>query len=116
MNANEYIEHWDKNRIWEHLKWPRHQQRFKTIASYLYGKTFADVGCAFGHSTFYLKRFRSGEWTGIDFVEKAIEKAGAKFQGIDFRYLENIDALKFCSQFDGVVCSEVIEHDSFTSS
>ncbi|HZX09940.1 MAG TPA: class I SAM-dependent methyltransferase [Acidobacteriota bacterium] len=110
MNAKKYIEHWEKNKVWTHLKWPKHQNRFKTIASFLKGETFIDIGCAYGHSTYWLKKFRDGKWAGLDFSKKAIKIAKEYFKEMNFFYLENIENLKGFMQFDGVVCSEVIEH------
>ena len=113
MNAEEYAEHWDRNKIWLHYRMPRHQKRFRTIASALRGgegRTFADIGCVFGHSTHKLKALVGGEWMGIDFSELAIARAREAFPAIDFRFIENIDGLRHLPQFDGVVCSEVIEH------
>ena len=73
MTAEEYlVNHWIKNKIWTHLKWPKHQARFKECAERCEGKTFCDVGCGLGHSTFYLRKFHPGDWTGIEFFKTAI--------------------------------------------
>lgn len=111
MDAEQYMNHWIKNKVWTHLKWPKHQRRFKTIAGFLEGETFVDVGCAFGHSTAEIEIFRSGAWTGIDFSKRAIERAKMEFPRIDFIYCEDFSLYDHTSRkFDGVVCSEVIEH------
>lgn len=112
MDAEEYLtEHWIKNRIWTHLQRPRHQNRLRTCASYLEGQNFLDVGCALGHSTRELKNYRNGYWSGLEFHKETVEKAIINFPDIRFYHAENFDLLSACGrQFDGVVCSEVIEH------
>jgi len=111
ISAEKYIaEHWMKHKIWKHLKHRKHQERFKTIASFLDGETFIDVGCAYGHSTYWLKKYKAGKWAGLDFSKKAIDIARKHFKGIDFYYLGSVNLLKSFKRFDGVVCSEVIEH------
>jgi len=111
MKAKSYIEdHWIKNEIWAHLKHPKHQIRLRKCASYLEGKRFMDVGCALGHSTDIMKRFYPGNWSGIEFTDKAIEKAKQLFPDITFYYSADFNLLPICGKFDSVVCSEVIEH------
>lgn len=115
MNATEYLNgHWIKKKIWRHLASPIHQRRFDMIASFLPegGKTFADVGCGCGHSTRELaNRKRRGRWTGIDFGTKAIAAAKRRFPELLFEYAETIEGLgESIGRFDGIVCSEVIEH------
>ena len=110
MDAETYIDLWEKHKVWTHLEWPKHQERFRMIASFLRGEALADISCAFGHSTNYLKAMKGGKWTGVDFSAKAVDKAKENFPDIDFLYLAGIEHLKDLPQFDGVVCSEVIEH------
>lgn len=111
MNAKEYLEqHWIKNKVWKRLLVPVHQERFRMIASYLEGKTFADVGCAIGHSTFELSKKKVGKWTGIEFDLNAVLQARQMFPDIDFEYEADTGKLYRLNKFDGVVCSEVIEH------
>lgn len=111
MNATEYLEqHWIKRKVWKRLLVPLHQERFRMIASYLEGKTFADVGCAVGHSTFELSKKKPGDWTGIEFDVSAILKAKEMFPDIKFQYIANTGLLHTLPKYDGVVCSEVIEH------
>jgi len=111
MTAKDYIEkHWIKNKIWTHLEYPRHQDRLKTCVSYLDGEKFIDIGCALGHSTNILKKFRPGTWSGLDFWQKAISQARELFPKIHFYYSNDFNLLPICGQHDGVVCSEVIEH------
>jgi len=111
MNIDEYAAIWERNKTWSHLSWPKHQRRFDLCAERLVGRNFADVGCAFGHSTMELHR-RTGPdstWTGIDFTPKMIGKArkffpeGAWLLWEDFRK-------PLGGEFDSIVCSEVIEH------
>jgi 2-polyprenyl-3-methyl-5-hydroxy-6-metoxy-1,4-benzoquinol methylase len=52
-----------------------------------------------------MKRFCPGNWTGYDMSEKVIAQARALFPGIEF-ITEFMEGRKW----DGVVCSEVIEH------
>lgn len=111
MEARNYIEnHWIKNEIWTHLEHPKHQDRLRNCASYLEGERFIDIGCALGHSTDIMKRFRPGDWSGIEFTEGAIEKAIKLFPEITFYHANDFNLLPVCGKFDGVVCSEVIEH------
>lgn len=110
MDVETYIEHWEKNRIWTHLEWPRHQARLKECASHLKGKRLADIGCAFGHSTYYLNKFRKGDWTGVDFSRKAIINSIKNFPNFRFIFLNSITDLDSIGFYDSVICSEVIEH------
>lgn len=111
MNAIDYLEnHWIKNETWTHLTYPAHQERLKYCADKMIGETFVDVGCGLGHSTSIMKRFHSGDWTGIDFGPKAIEIAKTTFPDIKFILLNSINNISSLNQYDSVVCSEVIEH------
>lgn len=111
MKTKEYLEnHWIKNKIWTHLEWPKHQNRLRMCTSYLEGEKFIDVGCALGHSTYHMKKFLSGNWSGLEFMQEAVEKARELFPEITFYYSKDFNILPICGQFDGVVCSEVIEH------
>ena len=113
MNAEEYLTtHWIKHKVWRNLTREKHQERFRTICSFLEGKTFIDVGCACGHSTDYMSAIVSGIWIGIDFSEQAILKAKGFFPQYKFYYADIFDLVLETgqSQFDSVVCSEMIEH------
>lgn len=111
MEAKDYLEqHWMKNKIWTHLGWPKHQDRFRTCVSYLEGKRFIDVGCGLGHSTNILKKFLPGDWSGFEFMQEATNKAKELFPNITFYYSPDFNFLPICGKFDGVICSEVIEH------
>jgi len=111
MRAKDYLKnHWIKNEMWTHLEWPKHQNRLRACASYLEGERFIDVGCALGHSTDIMKKFMPGNWSGLEFMQEAVEKAKELFPDITFYYSKDFDFLPVCGQFDGVVCSEVIEH------
>lgn len=111
MRAKDYLEnHWIKNKIWTHLEWPKHQNRLKTCASYLEGKSFIDIGCGLGHSTHHMKKFLPGNWSGLEFMQEVIKEAEKLFPEITFYYAKDFNFLPVCGQFDGVVCSEVIEH------
>lgn len=87
-------------------------RRLRTCADKMEGETFADVGCAFGHSTEIMAKRHPGDWTGIDFSEAAIREAVKQFgQTWEFVYCPDVVALSQHPCFyDGVVCSEVIEH------
>jgi len=111
MDAEEYIQkHWVKDLIWRHIAGRRrHHRRLKRCADLMTGSTFADVGCACGHSTAELAKFHPGNWTGIDFSRTAIERAMMEFgDRFNFTYCGSIERL--AGMYDGVVCSEVIEH------
>ena len=110
MTASEYIQKWRKNKVWTHLEWPKHQERLRWCAEQCVGQTFADLGCALGHSTDIMRRFMAGDWTGIDFDAGAIKDAARLFPDITFKFVERPDLLGTLGQFDSVVCSEVIEH------
>lgn len=114
MSVDNYIEqHWIKNRIWEHLSWEKHQLRLKICAGYAAedSASYADIGCACGHSTSILKMFRPGNWIGIDFSARAIAEAKRLFVDIDFLHFKSFAELAQSGlSFDSVVCSEVIEH------
>jgi len=111
MKVREYLEnHWIKNKIWTHDKWPKHQLRLKMCAAFLEGKKFIDVGCCLGHSTHYMKKFFPGEWSGLEFWEEAVIKAQKLFSDITFYYSSDFNLLPICGKFDGVVCSETMEH------
>lgn len=112
MNAQDYLEgHWIKNKVWKRLELPVHQERLRRCAEAVKGgRTFVDVGCGLGHSTAILRRFCPGEWTGVEFYDRAVQKASEIFPDIRFiKSLVNGDIAGF-GTFDGVVCSEVIEH------
>lgn len=111
MEAKDYLEnHWIKNKIWTHLEWPKHQDRFRACVSYLEGKRFIDIGCGLGHSTNILKKFLPGNWSGLEFMQEAVDRAKELFPDISFYYSKDFNFLPTCGQFDGVVCSDVIEH------
>ena len=113
MDAEEYLTtHWIKHKVWRNLTREKHQERFRTICSFLEGKTFIDVGCACGHSMIHMKKLCPGYWTGMDFSKQAILKAREFFPKYKFYYADDFDLLKETEgkKFDSVVCSEVIEH------
>ena len=119
MKAEEYLEeHWIKNKVYDHLKWKKHQVRLETCANLCIGERFADVGCGLGHSTNIMKNFVGGSWTGIEFCGYAVKRARKLFPDIEFIYVweSYVDQLPFVDikskdlRFDSIVCSEVIEH------
>lgn len=113
MDVDTYIEqHWGKKDVWKHLEWPKHQARLRECASHLEGVRFADIGCAFGHSTEIMSRFHAGHWLGIDFSPFAIDRARLAFPHLRFELVKRISYLSALKRFqlDCVVCSEVIEH------
>lgn len=110
MNATDYLKLWEKHEVWKRLTNAKHQERFRRITSFLKGETFIDIGCAYGHSTYHLKKMVGGKWTGVDFDQTAIAKAKKLFPNINFIYLPDTAQIKTLPLFDGVVCSEVIEH------
>lgn len=106
MTAEEYLRnHWVAKQVWRRLEVPLHQERLRRCAEAVAGgSTFIDVGCALGHSTAILKKFCPGNLTGFD-NDVVIEEARRLFPGIEF-----IHSILDGAQWDGVVCSEVIEH------
>jgi 2-polyprenyl-3-methyl-5-hydroxy-6-metoxy-1,4-benzoquinol methylase len=110
MNASEYLtSHWNRNQVWRNLQNEKHQIRLGKCAGKMDGTSFVDVGCAAGHSTEIMARFHPGQWTGIDFDKPTIEMARVNFPEIQFIHLDHVYELSGFL-FDGVVCSEVIEH------
>jgi 2-polyprenyl-3-methyl-5-hydroxy-6-metoxy-1,4-benzoquinol methylase len=112
MEAKDYLQnHWIKNKIWTHLLWAKHQQRFERCASFLEGEDFIDVGCGLGHSTFHLSHFKVGHWSGMEFFRPAVLRARKIFPEFKHYFARNFDLIKSTKKrFDSVVCSEVIEH------
>lgn len=112
MNATQYMEHWQKNKVWTHLLWPKHQRRFELCAGHCLGESFIDVGCAYGHSTEQLARFRPGAWAGMDFDRGAIIAARQLYPEREFIFSADYDmrAAADGRKWDSIVCSEVIEH------
>ena len=111
MNAEDYLKnHWITNEIWNNLSKKIHQERLKHCAQTMIGETFIDVGCGIGTSTNIMKGFRPGNWTGLDFYDKAIDMAKKEYPNINFISLKTISDISTLNQYDGVVCSEVIEH------
>ena len=51
-----------------------------------------------------------GTWTGIEFDATAIIKAKGFFPDIKFRHIADTGELHNLPKYDGVICSEVIEH------
>lgn len=113
MNAQTYLEtHWIKKQIWTHLLNPKHQDRLRRCAAYLEGsgERFIDVGCGLGHSTDIMRGFLPGQWSGLEFFAGAKPLAEKTFPDLEFYVAPDFNLLPVCGQFDGVVCSEVIEH------
>ncbi len=112
MDAKTYLEtHWIKNEIWTHLEHPKHQDRLRRCAEYVQGgESFLDVGCGLGHSTAIMRGFTPGRWAGLDFFDGMLAPAAKLFPDIEFFSASDFDLLPICGQWDGVVCSEVIEH------
>ncbi|HJX73822.1 MAG TPA: methyltransferase domain-containing protein [Candidatus Deferrimicrobiaceae bacterium] len=113
MDAETYItKHWIPKRVWTHLAWPRHQERLRRCAELMpaAGRVL-DVGCACGHSTEIMRRFRPEvSWSGADFSKTAIARAKGRFPGLSFYYMLSARHLEMFEPFDGVICSEVLEH------
>lgn len=114
MDAETYITtHWIPRRVWTHLAWPRHQDRLRRCAEALPAQgRLLDVGCACGHSTEIMRSFRPNAlWSGADFSKTAITQAKALFPDLSFYYMLSARHLgAMFKPFDGVVCSEVLEH------
>lgn len=114
MKASEYLKtHWNKNQIWTHLEWEKHQKRLSRCTDFLKGRSFCDVGCGKGHSTEIMARYKKGKWSAIEFFKPNVDDAKKLFPKIDFYYCdeETYHMNKATGkQFDSVVCSEVIEH------
>lgn len=110
LTAVEYLAGWRERRTWTHLDRTKHQARLNWCADQCVGDTFADVGCALGHSTAIMRQRHPGAWTGIEFSEAAVIEAREKFPHIAFMSVPAVADLAVAGGFDTVVCSEVIEH------
>lgn len=113
MDAQTYLEtHWLKKQVWKNLALPKHQDRLKRCADFVggAGETFIDVGCGLGHSTDIMSGFHPGHWAGLEFFAPAIGTARQLFPAIEFYAAQDFNLRAVCGEFDGVVCSEVIEH------
>lgn len=108
--AEEYMAYWRTHETWTHLTRPKHIERLHTCADWIVGDTFVDVGCALGHSTGIMKTRKAGDWTGVDFDPTIVPEAGKLFPDIKFVYASSMENLGTLGKWDGVVCSEVIEH------
>ena len=115
MDATEYINnHWNPYEVWHVLQSPRHQKRLATCAAHLPlpPATYADIGCANGHSTAIMASHVGGlrRWTGVDFANtvRAVEHNFPTLQAIHVPSIAQLSTLVIAH--DGVVCSEVIEH------
>ena len=87
------------------------EQCYATIANYLEGEAFLDVGCASGHSTMRLSKLYPGKWHGLDFSEYAIARAKELFPTFPFYYAKNFDLLGCIKKkFDSTVCLETLEY------
>lgn len=110
LSADDYMDHWNRRKVWTHLERPKHLKRLHWCADQCRGEVFADVGCALGHSTAIMKKHRPGAWIGIDFSRKATDKGPEIFPDIPFRFAQDLTALAKLGPVDTAVCSEVIEH------
>lgn len=113
LTADEYIQHWKARRVWTHLERPKHLKRLRWCAVQAVGPSALDVGCAFGHSTAIMVRFRPEiPWAGCDFAAEAAEMARAMHptSGIGFFWIPNIEDLESTGPWGTIVASEVIEH------
>lgn len=112
--AEDYITgHWAKRKVWNNLTSPKHQERFRQIASRCTGDRCCDVGCGFGHSTMHLATYLPGTvWTGADFSERAVAEARRRFPETEFLFLPSVREVVDLApeRFSTLVCSEVIEH------
>jgi len=114
LTADQFIEQWETRKTYTHLQNPKHQDRLFFCVRFLGAcKNKLDVGCALGHSTNWMDAFSPGGWTGLDFSGQAIAKAAGIFPRIPFIFTPDFKSLIEAAgklSFDGVVCSEVIEH------
>jgi 2-polyprenyl-3-methyl-5-hydroxy-6-metoxy-1,4-benzoquinol methylase len=111
MDADKYFDHWQGKKIWTHLKWLKHQERFRTIARHLEGIRIADVGCATGHSTEELRTlYPQAAWEGIDFSTRIIKAALQFFPKGTWHYSPDFRIRERFGTYDTLVCSEVLEH------
>lgn len=82
------------------------QYRYNYAKKFLKGKVL-DIGCGNGYGAELLEGF---DYTGIDYYDKAIEKAGRTYPQAKFLRM-TLPKLRFGDvRFDSIICSEVIEH------
>ena len=112
MRLKDYIKTWEKNKGWEKYQdYKKHKIRFEVCAKNCRGNTFVDVGCAFGHSIIEMKKYREGDWFGIDFFPDVENKVKQYNPDLQVYYSPNYYMLKNIGQrFDSVICSEVLQH------
>lgn len=116
LTAEQYMEHYSGNNIRASLEKPKHQERLQRCVQPLRGGCgagrFVDVGCALGDATAMMRDLLDGFWVGVDFCASSIAEAGSLHPDLPFEYVPDIDSLWSIEpfNFDGAVCTEVLEH------
>jgi 2-polyprenyl-3-methyl-5-hydroxy-6-metoxy-1,4-benzoquinol methylase len=112
LDAEAYDEQWAViDDFIAHNPGARHRRRiaFSLIHS-VAPQTILDVGCGNGELLMSMKEtFPYATFSGVDISPHVIKKNASRFQDITFDVL-NLELQSLSSQFDLVVCSEVIEH------
>jgi len=104
-DISKYDEKWWDNLYseWSHGEVEHETGHYKTVSELIGSGSTLEVGCGMGHYSKYAK----GRYVGIDWSEKAVEKARLNYPGVDFRNALHCDIKE---KFDAVVMFEVFEH------
>lgn len=90
--------------------WPYVKQRVETCRSHLTaGDRVLDLACGEGYMTGRLRE-HCGKIIGVDYSEDAVRRASEMYPGIEFRFMEASSLAFDDSDFDKVICCELIEH------
>ena len=112
LSCEAYNAHWE---AWpDFIKYnpgARHRRRLVIELMKSVGfKTCLDVGCGNAELLMLLKFLRpNARYSGVDLSSLVIEQNRVHLNDIDFNIL-NIEEAKLDTQFDLIICSEVIEH------
>jgi 2-polyprenyl-3-methyl-5-hydroxy-6-metoxy-1,4-benzoquinol methylase len=115
LGAEYYDETFEKGAYWQkhytqspyYANWLLIADRMKRAGV----KTVLDLGCGPGQLASLLADWGIAEYTGVDFSQKRIEQARAICPQYKFVQADVFETdLLSASQYDGVVCTEFLEH------